>query len=224
MTSCLLPPVFAVIWLLNMCSMPCSYASSGGIGCTPTPMTPWPQPSPHNARFILPTMLGPSSPQSSPQCLLHPPHNARFILTKNTRFILTKNTRFILTTMLASSSPQGSLHPHHNARFILTKNTRFILPTMLASSSPQGSLHPDIHVPKVCVCVCACLCVRVCAGPSSCKDDAVCIICLDCPVTIGVLHGDTVHRCLCLKCSRVLGVGQPCPVCRQRSHAFVKVY
>ena len=170
----------------------------------------------------------PMAPTFSPQCSVHPPHNARSILPT------------ILPTMLASSSPQCSLHPHqkyslhphqkyslhphHNARFILTKNTRFILPTMLASSSPQGSLHPDIHVPKVCVCVCACLCVRVCAGPSSCKDDAVCIICLDCPVTIGVLHGDTVHRCLCLKCSRVLGVGQPCPVCRQRSHAFVKVY
>ncbi len=61
--------------------------------------------------------------------------------------------------------------------------------------------------------------------PTASKDSAgCCVICLDTPARYGALHGDSLHNCLCLGCSKALGVGGPCPVCRRPVQAFIAVF
>lgn len=56
-------------------------------------------------------------------------------------------------------------------------------------------------------------------------DDAeLCIICLAAPKEVGLLHGDSVHRCVCKGCAPYLGTGAPCPLCRQPVERLLGVY
>ncbi|GFH16374.1 ANK_REP_REGION domain-containing protein, partial [Haematococcus lacustris] len=42
-----------------------------------------------------------------------------------------------------------------------------------------------------------------------------CVICLSAPKTVGLLHGTSVHKCVCGECAKELVVGTtPCPMCR----------
>ena len=40
----------------------------------------------------------------------------------------------------------------------------------------------------------------------------------------GYLHGNSVHRCVCLPCSSRIREGDPCPVCRQTVEKVLGVW
>lgn len=50
-----------------------------------------------------------------------------------------------------------------------------------------------------------------------------CVICLQEPITYGILHGSTMHKCLCYNCSRY-SFNYKCPICRQRIDDIIRVY
>lgn len=54
-------------------------------------------------------------------------------------------------------------------------------------------------------------------------DDSLCIICMDAEAVAGVLHGESVHKCLCKECAQTLKDArtQNCPMCRERIDGFV---
>ncbi|KXZ41310.1 hypothetical protein GPECTOR_563g588 [Gonium pectorale] len=60
--------------------------------------------------------------------------------------------------------------------------------------------------------------------PSEPDAEAECVICLSAPKEVGLLHGDSVHRCVCRGCSAMLRVGMPCPLCRQTVERVLGVY
>lgn len=50
-----------------------------------------------------------------------------------------------------------------------------------------------------------------------------CVVCLDRDATMGYLHGNVVHCCLCQGCYKKLwwrGEAQRCPVCRQQGRCI----
>jgi hypothetical protein len=57
----------------------------------------------------------------------------------------------------------------------------------------------------------------------SSDDSAFCVVCLDNPSTAGVLHGDSVHKCLCKECAAMLKESKvdKCPMCREPIEAFI---
>lgn len=55
------------------------------------------------------------------------------------------------------------------------------------------------------------------------ENDRDCIICMSELKTHGLLHGDSVHFCLCEGCSRRIGYGT-CPVCRRSFERIVRVH
>ena len=62
------------------------------------------------------------------------------------------------------------------------------------------------------------------APPLPHADDMCCVICLTGPRDVGLLHGETVHKCVCKECSGLLGVGKPCPLCRQLVERILRLY
>lgn len=50
-----------------------------------------------------------------------------------------------------------------------------------------------------------------------------CVICLDGPAEIGILHGDTMHNCMCRTCSAAYQ-DTGCPVCRVDIERRIRVY
>jgi hypothetical protein len=55
-------------------------------------------------------------------------------------------------------------------------------------------------------------------------DADLCVICLSAAREVGLLHGSTVHKCLCRECAGMIAVGAPCPMCRQRVERVLGVY
>jgi len=51
-----------------------------------------------------------------------------------------------------------------------------------------------------------------------------CVVCMDAPREVGFQHGESVHLCVCRKCSVAFKPGTTCPVCRQIITSVVKVY
>ncbi|KAL4436738.1 hypothetical protein ABPG75_003877 [Micractinium tetrahymenae] len=64
-------------------------------------------------------------------------------------------------------------------------------------------------------------------GSGSCNpfdaDPDTCVVCLDAPATAGVLHGDSVHKCLCKDCAAMLKADkiENCPMCREKVDAYI---
>ena len=54
-------------------------------------------------------------------------------------------------------------------------------------------------------------------------DSALCVFCMDAPATAGLLHGESVHKCLCRECATHLKESnvQHCPMCREPIQAFI---
>ena len=50
-----------------------------------------------------------------------------------------------------------------------------------------------------------------------------CVICLDARPQIGILHGDTLHNCMCISCSSAYQESE-CPVCRTQIERRIRVY
>ena len=55
-------------------------------------------------------------------------------------------------------------------------------------------------------------------------DCMVCVVCEDEVKSVGLLHGRSVHLCLCTSCAAKYSVGQACPMCRQRIERLVDVF
>lgn len=55
-------------------------------------------------------------------------------------------------------------------------------------------------------------------------DADLCVICLSAPREVGLLHGASVHKCLCKECAPMVRVGAPCPLCRQNVERVLGVY
>jgi hypothetical protein len=56
------------------------------------------------------------------------------------------------------------------------------------------------------------------------SDADLCVICLCAPREVGLLHGASVHKCLCKECAPMVRVGTPCPMCRQIVERILGVY
>ena len=62
-------------------------------------------------------------------------------------------------------------------------------------------------------------------APGSDDDGGMCVVCMDEPATAGLLHGDTVHRCVCHECARRLMANRrACPLCNARIDMVVRVF
>lgn len=59
--------------------------------------------------------------------------------------------------------------------------------------------------------------------PRGDEEDNLCVICMDSEATAGVLHGETVHKCLCRPCAQGLKDANTrnCPMCREPIEAFI---
>ncbi|KAI3426006.1 hypothetical protein D9Q98_007974 [Chlorella vulgaris] len=57
-------------------------------------------------------------------------------------------------------------------------------------------------------------------------DSALCVICMSEPATAGVLHGQSVHRCLCRDCTQLLKDSKKelCPMCREPVEAYINIF
>ncbi|KAF5830067.1 hypothetical protein DUNSADRAFT_15067, partial [Dunaliella salina] len=51
-----------------------------------------------------------------------------------------------------------------------------------------------------------------------------CVICLSAPREVGLLHGGTMHLCVCKDCSKVMRTRHPCPICRAPITKLISVY
>jgi hypothetical protein len=56
------------------------------------------------------------------------------------------------------------------------------------------------------------------------QDERLCVICLDRPKAVGVLHWGSVHVCLCSECAGAISIAGGCPVCRQAIEQMLPVY
>ena len=56
------------------------------------------------------------------------------------------------------------------------------------------------------------------------SDADLCVICLSAPREVGLLHGTSVHKCLCKECAPMVRTGTPCPMCRQIVERVLGVY
>ncbi|MEW5320403.1 MAG: hypothetical protein WDW38_011478 [Sanguina aurantia] len=55
--------------------------------------------------------------------------------------------------------------------------------------------------------------------------EEACVICFERPKTAGFQHGDSVHKCVCPACAKLVMLQQqPCPVCRRPVDRVVLVY
>jgi hypothetical protein len=65
---------------------------------------------------------------------------------------------------------------------------------------------------------------RASSGDDSLPEGELCVICLAAGREVGLLHGATVHKCICKGCAPLLGERQPCPMCRQPIERIIGVY
>eukprot|EP01025_Chloroclados_australasicus_P050116 TRINITY_DN572_c0_g1_i1.p1 TRINITY_DN572_c0_g1~~TRINITY_DN572_c0_g1_i1.p1 ORF type:complete len:445 (+),score=23.06 TRINITY_DN572_c0_g1_i1:172-1506(+) len=56
------------------------------------------------------------------------------------------------------------------------------------------------------------------------EDEQLCVVCLSEPKSVGLAHGETVHKCLCVECSKSFERGQPCPICKQPIDLILKKF
>lgn len=56
------------------------------------------------------------------------------------------------------------------------------------------------------------------------SDADLCVICLSAPREVGLLHGTSVHKCLCKDCAPMVRVGTACPMCRQTVERVLGVF
>jgi len=61
-------------------------------------------------------------------------------------------------------------------------------------------------------------------GSDTGGDGELCVICLTNPKEVGLLHGASLHRCVCKECAGMMRVGSPCPMCRQTIERVIGVY
>jgi hypothetical protein len=52
------------------------------------------------------------------------------------------------------------------------------------------------------------------------EEGEACVICLTAPRSVGLMHGDSVHRVACTACAGKL-LGGPCPICRAKVERLV---
>ena len=52
----------------------------------------------------------------------------------------------------------------------------------------------------------------------------LCAVCWEGTAAVGLLHGDTMHLCVCVECAALVSEGQPCLMCNQRVQAKVRVF
>jgi Zinc finger, C3HC4 type (RING finger) len=64
------------------------------------------------------------------------------------------------------------------------------------------------------------------AAPSEASsDDELCVVCLEAPKDAGLLHGSTIHKCVCIGCANSLLKSQSsCPVCRSVVERVVSIF
>jgi hypothetical protein len=58
----------------------------------------------------------------------------------------------------------------------------------------------------------------------SLPEGELCVICLSSGREVGLLHGASVHMCVCKACAPLLRPGQPCPMCRQPIERIIGVF
>ncbi|GFH13848.1 ANK_REP_REGION domain-containing protein [Haematococcus lacustris] len=52
-----------------------------------------------------------------------------------------------------------------------------------------------------------------------------CVVCLSAPRAVGLLHGSTVHKCVCRECAAKIKAGTMlCPLCRQTVERVLDVF
>lgn len=58
------------------------------------------------------------------------------------------------------------------------------------------------------------------------REEKICCICLDNPIEMGFLHGDTIHNVCCGGCASQIFFGdkKECPLCREPITKLIKVY
>ena len=61
------------------------------------------------------------------------------------------------------------------------------------------------------------------AAPEATDADA-CVICLSSSAVAGFLHGATVHRCVCVACSKRIKAGDRCPMCREKVERVLGIF
>ena len=52
------------------------------------------------------------------------------------------------------------------------------------------------------------------------EEGEACVICLTAPRTVGLMHGESVHRVVCTACAGAL-LGGPCPICRAKVERLI---
>ena len=56
------------------------------------------------------------------------------------------------------------------------------------------------------------------------KED-LCVVCLSAPARVGLVHGDSAHKCCCKNCAAQLGMrGSRCPLCNAPVTAMLDIY
>eukprot|EP00210_Caulerpa_lentillifera_P005933 g5672.t1 len=64
--------------------------------------------------------------------------------------------------------------------------------------------------------------IRVPSSTESHCSDSRCVVCLDAPRTVGFVHGNSMHVCVCEDCaSHFSRIVDRCPICRQTIHHVV---
>jgi hypothetical protein len=62
------------------------------------------------------------------------------------------------------------------------------------------------------------------AGEEEEQPTHLCVVCWESATAVGLLHGDTMHLCVCAACAALVSEGQPCLMCNQRVQAKVRVF
>jgi hypothetical protein len=52
----------------------------------------------------------------------------------------------------------------------------------------------------------------------------MCVICLDRPRAVALMHGNSAHHCICRECAGTLGLNDGCPICRKQIDRFVEIF
>jgi hypothetical protein len=79
-----------------------------------------------------------------------------------------------------------------------------------AAAAVHGGLQPGLEVAAAAA-----------AGPAGADvfelegDESLCVVCWERPCTVGLLHGEDVHLCMCGVCFAAYDVSNGCPMCRR---------
>eukprot|EP00798_Chlamydomonas_sp_ICE-L_P023678 gene23678-9216_t len=56
------------------------------------------------------------------------------------------------------------------------------------------------------------------------SEEDTCVICLEATSNTGLLHGGSMHKCVCTDCSRSISLQAPCPLCRAPVERIIAVF